>query len=414
MKAAVRSHLNNLLANRVFVMLLVSSLFMHLATYLVIPIFPVFLEQTRHFSVTRTGIVLGVGSFFFLVGSFIGGVLSDRLGRRTVLVVGSLLQGVAMMGFGFSTTYGFHLLFSAINGMGLGLFAPTLKAMIADVVKDEERTSAFAFRGIAANVGMILGGLLIAFAVRSADERIFWYAAAVSFALAVIARLTLPNLRREGEAHLSIPFRSYRQVFKHRRFILFSLVTLLVWALYAQFALLLPLRGQYVLGSTASIGLIWTINSALVVLFQGGISRLVLERFHPYLSMAIGTLLMGAGIFSLGWAQHFASLSLMAALFVFGEMMFLPVLDTLVGAFAKEENLGVYYGISNVVTGVGSAIGSSVGGIMVEQLGGVGQTAPWIVYGLAAIVITASLSLYGYWAVHDSDPMSVSRKEKAG
>lgn len=387
-----------LLSNRIFVILMATSLVMHLASYLVIPLFPIFLEKTRDFSLAEVGIILGVGSVAYQAGSLLGGFLSDRYGRRNVMGLGTLIQLGAMIGYSRSNDYAFFLLFSFLNGIGVGLLAPTLKAMISQIVDETQRTTAFSWRGIAANLGIILAGIVITLFAIGANERIFIYAAVAQGALAVLTFLALPNDRCRGEKCRPIPLREYREILSHRSFLLFSVVSLFIWALYAQFAFILPIRGEYVLHSTTSIGLIWTINSICVVLFQGPISRFVLERINPYVALVVGTAFLGIGLFLLGRTSTFIELSGSAILFIVGEMLFLPVLDSLVGHFASPKWMGAYFGISNVVSGIGGAIGNVAGGSLMERFGGVGSQMPWLIYGFLTLVICSILGLFAAYA----------------
>jgi len=387
-----------LMRNRNYLLLLVMVFFMHLAAYLVIPVFPVFLQKARAFTLGQVGLILGVGSVAFQTGSLSGGLLSDRYGRRSVMVAGALIQSLAMVGYHFSQTYWLFLFFSAVNGFGVGLLAPTVKAMIADLVDRKLRTAAFSWRGILAHFGIIVAGVSITL-LTARQVQPFLFSAVVFFILAGATRFLLPYDRCVGAECETTPLREYLKILRHRSFMLYVSITLLIWAFYAQFALILPLRGEYVLHSATLIGLIWTINSISVVLLQGVVSRFVLERINPYLSLTIGTTLLGVGLFSMGWAENFFSLSASAIVFILGEMLFMPVLDSLVGHFAKEQWLGAYYGIANFVTGIGTAIGTSAGGSLVERLGGVSSTAPWIVYGLTAVFLAAALGLFASYAI---------------
>ena len=387
-----------LLANRLYLLLLAGVLVSHLAAYLVTPLFPVFLEKVGGFGLGQVGLILGVGSFAFQIGSLLGGFLSDQLGRRTVMVAGVLLQGVAMIGYGLSQAFVAFLGFAIVNGSGLGMYAPAVKAMIVSSVGSANRTTAFSWRGIAANLGIIIAGLSITLLALGTDRRIFFYSAAVLLALALFTRLALPDDRTAEQPSQRTAWTECKKILSHRSFLLFSAVSLLIWALYAQFALILPLRGEYVLGSPAQIGLIWTINSLVLVLLQGPVSRLVLERINPYYSLFIGTMLIGLGISSLGLANGFLALSLAAVVFIVGEMMLMPIWDSLVGHFATAELLGAYYGLANVVMAVGSAMGTAVGGSLVERLGGVGSRLPWLGYALATLFFLCLVGLFVYYA----------------
>jgi len=412
---------SSLIKNRIYLFLLAVVFFMHVASYLVIPIFPIFLQKVRLLSLSQVGFILAIGSITYQIGSLFGGLLADRYGRRTVLIAGAITQGFAMTGYAFSPVYVLYLLFSAVNGLGVGLLAPTIKAMIADTVDADERTKAFSWRGIVAHSGIILAGILITW-LALADQRLFLAASGFFFMLAIVARFTLPYDRCQGEECQTIPFAEYRQILRHRSFMMFSIITMIIWALYAQFALVMPLRAEHVLDTENLVGLIVTINSLSVVLLQGTLYRFILGRINPYISLVAGTLMMGLGLFALGWANSFVTLSASSILFIIGEMLFMPVLDSLVGYFAKEEWLGVYFGISNFVSGIGSAIGTSLGGNMVERLGGVGNKAPWIIYGITALFFASILGLFANYArtrhkqgsPHEQKlPSLTIRKEKA-
>ncbi|MGG1663437.1 MFS transporter [Brevibacillus sp. NRS-1366] len=400
--------------NKPYLLLLLLVFFMHLASYLVIPVFPVFLQKVRSLHLSQVGLVLGAGSIAYQVGSLLGGPLSDRLGRRAIIVLGSMLQGSAMLGYHYSLSFGVFLLFSSVNGLGLGLLAPTIKAMIADEVASTQRTAAFSWRGILAHSGIIVAGLVITW-MTALGQQPFLIAALVFAMLAALTWFSLPDDRCVGPDCKRTPLSEYKNILTHRSFLLFSVITLLIWALYAQFALILPLRGEHVLHSATLIGLIWTINSMSVVLIQGFVSRFVLQRINPYISLAIGTTLLGAGLTAMGWAEQFVTLSAAAILFILGEMLFMPVQDSLVTHFAKEEWLGAYFGFSNFVSGIGTAIGTSIGGAMVERLGGVGSPYPWIAYGAVTLFLAAILGLFAIYAIaRHKNPAMTQAKAGSG
>jgi MFS family permease len=384
--------------NKTYTLLLALVFFMHLAAYLIVPVFPVFLQNVRAFSIAQVGLVLGVGSIAYQAASLLGGPLSDRFGRRSVMIAGALLQGLAMLGYHWGQTFWLFLVFSGVNGLGVGLLAPTIKATIADAVAEEERTAAFSWRGIFAHLGIIVAGLTITW-LTALGRTPFLLASLVFATLAVITWLTLPNDRCVGPDCRRTPLPEYLHILRHRSFLLFSGISLLIWAFYAQFALVLPLRGEHVLHTSTLIGLIWTINSVSVVLLQGVISRFVLVRINPYLALVAGIALLGAGLFGIGFARQFATLSASAVLFIMGEMLFLPVLDSLVGYFAKENWLNAYFGVANFVSGIGTALGTSIGGALVERLGGVGSPYPWIAYALATVLLAAILGLFALYAM---------------
>jgi len=269
--------------NKIFALLLVLVFFMHLASFLIVPIFPIFLKKARALSLGQVGIILGVGSIAYQAGSLLGGPLSDRLGRRSIMLAGALLQAVAMLGYHYSDSYAALLFFSGVNGLGVGFLAPTIKALLADTVDNTQRTAAFSWRGIFAHLGIIIAGLTITW-MTTKDLYPFVLASIVFLLLAAGILFTLPNDRCVGPDCKRTPLSEYRHIFRHRSFLLFSGLSLLIWAFYAQFTLVLPLRGEYVLHSAHLIGLIWTINSVSVVLLQGLISRCASENQSVFIA----------------------------------------------------------------------------------------------------------------------------------
>lgn len=399
--------------NKRYMMLLILVFFMHLAAYLIVPVFPVFLQKARSLSLSQVGLILGAGSIAYQVGSLLGGPLPDRFGRRFVMTAGAILQGSAMVGYHYSHSFGWFLLFSSVNGLGVGLLAPTIKTMIADQVIADHRTAAFSWRGIFAHSGIIVAGLLITW-LTSLGKQPFLLSALVFAVLAILTRISLPADRSKGSDRPSTPMMEYKHILTHRSFMLFSGIMLLIWALYAQFTFILPLRGVAVLHSATMIGLIWTLNSVSVVLFQGVVSRFFLQRVSPYLSLTIGTLMLGVGLTVLGWANHFVTLSGAALLFILGEMLFMPVQDSLVGHFAQDKWLGSYFGFSNFVSGIGTALGTSIGGTLVERLGGVTSASPWIAYGIATLFLVAILGLFAIYATARHKKGTPPSRPKAG
>jgi hypothetical protein len=79
-------------------------------------------------------------------------------------------------------------------------------------------------------------------------------------------------------------------VFKNKPFIVFSLITIFIWALYAQLSLALPLRATVILPEPKNVALIWTINSLIVILLQRLITKKFIDRVHPLTALSGGVL----------------------------------------------------------------------------------------------------------------------------
>jgi hypothetical protein len=81
------------------------------------------------------------------------------------------------------------------------------------------------------------------------------------------------------------------------------MATIFVWALYVQFALVLPLRAEDVLKNGKDISIIWTINSITVILVQTLITKNIIRKLHPLTAVGMGTICIGLSLGSLYFAS---------------------------------------------------------------------------------------------------------------
>lgn len=371
---------------RDILLLLAAVLIMHIASYIIIPIFPVILSAEKGLNAGQVGIIIGSGSLAFQAGSVIGGVLSDRIVRRTTMVIGAAAQSAALFGYGTSSTFTLILLFSILNGAGTGVYAPTLKAAIAAIASDsaDARATAFSLRGIAANIGVSNEGLLILYFSVKKSIIAFYTASAVFLALAVLTWILLPKNCQSRICPI-VPPNSYLQIIRNKSFVIFALVSILVWAIYSQLSLLLPLRATAVLPNGKIVGTIWTVTSIVVIIFQSIVSKYVLQKINPFSSLMFGVLFLGAGLFSIGLSYNFLHLTLSAVVFLIGEMLMLPTTDSLTSQLANPELIGAYFSIASLISGVGTALGNFAGGKLIDIYGVKASMFPWTALGALAI-----------------------------
>jgi MFS family permease len=288
--------------------LLLGVLLSHLAYYMVLPLLPIILKVLKGLTIIEIGTVLAVSSFSYQGGSVLGGFLADKIGRRLIITVGAFIKGMALVGFGLASTYSLLLLVALLNGMGGGLNSPSTKAAIAALTSEEDhKTTVFSLRGIAANIGIGSAGLLTYFLIGQESVIVFYISASLFALLGVISWLYVPANCNEGECE-DISFHTYRDVLKNKAFVLYSVMSIFVWGLFAQFALALPLRAESFMENPTAVSLIWTFNSILVVLFQTSITNRLLKKMNPMNALALGTTFIGVGISSLYFANHFVLL----------------------------------------------------------------------------------------------------------
>lgn len=369
--------------------LLSSIVIIHVAAYLIVPIFPILLKTAKKLNPSEVGLVIGAGSLFIQLGSIIAGIIADRLGNKLTIVIGNALQFTALFGLGLSTSTIPLIIFSSLNGVGTGIYIPTTKAAISYLATQEEATTAFSLRAVAANIGTSIAGIFVLFFATNFN----FYAGGIIYALLMIISWIFLPAGCGDQPCPSLPLKNYINIFKDKTFIIFSLISALMWGIYTQLGLLLPLRGEAILGSVNRIGIIWTITSVIVIILQPLISRSFLEKYSPILSLTIGTILLGIGITLIGWATTFTFLVIYSIIFILGQMFMMPTFDNVTKLVADPNLLGAYFAVANFASGVGGALGAFASGRLVDIYGIVDSPVPWITYGVLSVVTVLLLKL---------------------
>lgn len=283
----------------------------------------------------------------------------------------------------------------------VGLNAPSTKEAIATLVSEKEtNTTVFSLRGIAANMGTAAAGLLTYYIWGGASALIFYVSAGMYVLLGAMSWILIPKGCGDAPCKI-IPLNTYIDIFRNKAFVVFSLVSIFIWALYTQLSLGLPLRAEGVLPDPGIVSLIWTINSVIVIVLQTPISRWIIEKINPMYTLSLGVLFIGAGLGSLYWSTTFYQLIISGAIFIIGEMLILPTMDATISRIGAAHMIGAFFGISNFISGIGEGAGKFFGG----QLLGLGtpSATPWITYAVFAIVVSIAVAVLRFW-----QPMKLS------
>ncbi|QGJ71000.1 Tetracycline resistance MFS efflux pump [Planctomycetales bacterium 10988] len=366
---------------------------------MVLPLLPLYAEQ---FGTDESGLVLGLLMSSFSAMQFLfapwWGRLSDRIGRRPVLMIG-LAGSVIFYGlFGIATVWGsLPLLFISRIGAGMaGATISTAQAYISDVTSNEQRTRGMALIGAAFGLGFTLGPMFAYFALwGKADQPGAgpgYVASGLSLVALVLAYFYLPESRQLRPAGKTSQRESVAKGLRISLAIpsvaLLILVTFFGVLAFAGFestlSLLLHLSRENNLQETclifAFIGLVGTIS-------QGVLVR-TLARFVPDSLLAIGgTLCQALSFFMLSQsgpgsppAFLFAGLTLLAVGFSF----FNTSMNALISRRSDPNRQGIVLGFLQSSTALARILGPILGLLIFKQLS---PTTPMLASGLLMIFV---------------------------
>ncbi|MDH5507422.1 MAG: MFS transporter [Anaerolineae bacterium] len=335
---------------REFWVLMFGTFIDRLGGFMVFPFFSLYI--TDHFGVgmTQVGYMFLIFTTGGMFSSILGGAMTDKFGRKTMVLYGLFISGVSSLAIIFVDDLAVFFVIGALIGILGNLGGPAQQAMITDLLPEEKRTEGFGiFRvvfNVSAAIGPMLGGLMA-----SRSYALLFLADAITSAItAVIVYKMLPETKPEtpegqAEESLAQSVGGYGKVFADRVYMIFLLISVLMTSVYMQMNITLPVYMRDAHGfEPRHYGYILSMNAAMVVLMQFWITRKIAKR-PPLVIMAIGMAYYTVGFAMYGFIQGFVFFAAAMVVITIGEMVIAPVGQALVAKFAPEDMRGRYMAI---------------------------------------------------------------------
>ena len=340
--------------------------------------------EKLHANQSALGLAYLVSAMIGVGAGYLGGHLSDHIGRRPLILAGWLGQTGIVLAFlaaGGSATAGLVVL--AFGGLAFQLGNSASQALIADIVPPEGHEAGFAATRVASNLGITfgppVGGLLLLVGSWTA---LFVGAAAFSAIGFVIAILFLPH--RGAYAPDEPPSRgSFRVIARDRPFLLFMVSAAFAWLVYVAFETVLPISLVSSHGySSSTWGFLLIVNPILVTFFQLRLTRWT-SSVPPAVKLAIGLPLMGLPFLLLTVNAALPVVLLILFLFVIGEMLWVPTSQTVVAGLAPADLRGAYMGAFGATAAIGFALAPFIGLQIRESFG---DSAMWALEAALSLI----------------------------
>ena len=367
------------------------------------PFFLLYLSQTRGLTMTTAGMVVAISSLASAVSQALGGIVTDKFGRRKSLVFFSTLDVLFNITLTFmvavSTPVWSIAFIYILGGFISGLKQPATTAIMLDLAPRQQLTEAYGLAQIVANIGWIIGPLLGGF-MFSSFSYAYLFAIAVLTSIACLI-LTLAALKESySGTKKETSFHAAFSIKADRALLTYIGLNLMVFIVYVQIVNTYSVFVVNQLGfTTTQYGLLLSTASIFAVIFQYPVTRMVSIRLGDKNALFLGSFIFGLGYISLGWITSFAW-SVGAILFItIGELLFVPSASSTVGRLASPDQRGRYMGLLGTGSGLGVAIGPLLGGALFD----VSHNTPLLMWGaLAVIAFAASLGFLRWFSVYKS------------
>jgi MFS family permease len=331
---------------------------------IIIPVLPLYAEHF-HASPVAIGWLTGIYSGMQIIFTPILGKLSDRFGRRPVLIVSIAGTAIGFALMGMATALPLLFVARILAGItGGNISIP--QAYIADVTAPEQRSRAMGLIGAAFGLGFTFGPLIGGIMSHISYSAPFYFAAGLAVANALLVYLILPeSLSRE---HRARPHQdaSIAEVFRHGRGGMFALVVATYFFLIAGFSIMTTLFALFTekrFGYDARAnGYLFGFIGILAVIIQGGLIGRLVKIFGEVTLTRVGMLLTTASLVLLPLSGNLPLLLLACAGLSFGSGLASPPLSGLASQMMDRSWQGRALGVMQSAGSVGRLLGPLLGG----------------------------------------------------
>ena len=374
---------------RAFKVLFVSALIENTAFGLIIPFLTLYMKNDIKIDEVLIGVVLMGYTLSGIPAMIVGGVLADKIGRRTVLLSSLGLMSLTILMYFFA--FDFYSLFAiALVDSFVGtMYMPAANAMIADVIPSGQRPKAFSTLRIGWNVGIVFGPVVGAIIVAASSMKVlFVFGAAILFSAFIMNLVFIPETKPKDTGE-EITFKKVLAVASDRPFFLLCALTCVFWFFFSQWMSVLPLYSTEELGiQQYEFGLLFAVSAIMVVFLQIPVtSKTELRRRSAVLLLGQFVGSLGFGLIFLAW--DFISLLACIVVITIGELVYMSIVSALIADLSPEARRGIYMGFSGFVQTLGSGVGFFFGMWLFDTMAA--KQYIWLVFSSIGLI-----TLVGY------------------
>jgi DHA1 family tetracycline resistance protein-like MFS transporter len=344
---------------------------------IVIPVLPFYAEGTAFNATPRTvGLLFASYSIMQLIFSPILGGLSDKHGRRPVLLLSIIGTGIGFLILGLATTVWMLFIGRILDGITGGNIS-TAQAYIADITTEENRAKGMGLIGAAFGLGFIfgpaIGGILSHWGIHVP----FFFAATLCFANAMLLFFTLPETvtadhpakhSAAGGRSLSNIVASLKQPKLAFILIIYFLFIVAFSIMTTSFSLYTMFRFGY---DAQHTGYLFAYVGLIAVIIQGGLIGRLVKRFGEIPLVIFGALCFAISLFAVPFvgpaAGGLGALLIGGGVFSMGNSLATPALTSLASKSVGAAQQGVILGVTQSTASLARAVGPSLTAILISS-----------------------------------------------
>lgn len=377
----------------------------------VYPFLVLLLTQHLGYNDAYAGLFMSVASLAYLPGSFIGGKLADRIGRKRVMITGQLLASAMFMICGFLGASDLVPFFILLNFLFDGVTDPARSALMTDVTSQENRQASFSLNYLGHNLGFAIGPVVAGFLFYRAPQWLF-FGNAIAGALSMLFVMWKVPESKPDRATIEASYHTdstekahagglFKALFSRPRLLILAVCATFYSFAYSQSLFALPLYTTRLYGEAGAplYGSMMSLNAVVVVCCNAPIVML-LRRFHPLRNIAVAGVLYAVGFACMGLAHAPVWFYILTIVYTLGEVIDATNIHYYIANNTPMSHRAQFNAVLPVVMGFGHGIAPYIGG-QVSSHYGLGVL--WLTVGTAAII--GAIGVYILYRTEPKTPL---------
>lgn len=380
---------------RVFWIIMAGMFIDQLGGALIFPFFGLYITSKYNVGMTEVGLLFSILAVSGLVGSVFGGALTDKFGRKIMILGGLVISAASTLLLAFAPTLEFIYLAGFIVGLFGNMAGPAHQAIVADVLPEEKRIDGFGVLRVIANLAVVIGPAIGGFLAARSYTILFISDVILSSVTAVIILILVPETRPQAvpdasgqiapEDSFGKTLAGYFKVLKDRTYMVYILASIFMVLAYMQMNTTLPVFLRDVHGLPDSgYGMLLSLNASMVVLLQFAITRRI-KGFAPMKIMAWGTIIYALGFSMYGYVSSYGLFVVAMVIITFAEMLVSPTGQAVVANLAPVDMRGRYMAVFGFSWTIPNAIGPLLAGIVMDN-----YNPNWVWYGAGFFMVVSA------------------------
>lgn len=355
---------------------------------ILIPILPTFASKELGISDFEIGTLIAIYSLVQFLFNPVLGKISDRIGRRPIILISLLLTSASYIMFSFADSFLLLFLSRLLAGFG-GSNIGVAQAYIADITTKEERSKGMGLIGAAFGLGFVFGPFIGGLLSKYGYDIAGFGAAAFSFMAFLFALTSLPESNKEQTSSKKFEIKLFDLEFIKRVFtkpavgtliLLFFIIVFSMANIYGTFSLI----GYKVYHFTdQQIGYLFGFIGIVGAVVQGWLVNYFSKKFEDRNLILSGSILMALGLTLIPYGQNFIGVAIIGSVLSVGTGILQPTILSMISKYSPDKEQGGILGLNQSSASFARVLGPLWGGFSYDFLG---YEAPFITGGLFTLL----------------------------